>query len=85
MDNHSKEYLEQYMKLTPAILTKITTHCRRYGIKEEVCAWYANMEDFFEDWCDGCGYSRTEARRIYHGGIGEFQTFPSGNIIRYTL
>ncbi len=85
MDNHSMEYLSQFMRLTPDILGKITSHCKRYGIKEEMCAWYSDLEDFFYDWCDGCGYNRTEARHIYHGGIGEFQTFPNGNIIRYVI
>ena len=85
MDKGSLEYLNQYMKVTDEIKNKIARHCNRYGIKEEICAWYSDMEDFFSDWCDNCGYTRTQARKIYHGGIGEFQTFANGNIIRYAL
>ena len=81
----SLEYLSQYMKIDDAIIRKINTHCKRYNLKPDICAWYFNMEDFFSDWEDHCGYTRTEARRIYHGGHGEFQTFPNGNIIRYVI
>ena len=82
---NSIEYLSKYMKVTDDIIRKIKAHCSRYNITTEVCAWYSDMEDFFSDWCDNCGYTRTEARKIYHGGQGEFQTFPNGNIIRYEI
>lgn len=85
MDKQSIKYLSQYMVIDEKIKNKITAHCRRYGIPEKVCAWYSDMDDFFTDWCDDCGYTRTEARNIYHGGIGEFQTFSNGNIIRYEI
>ena len=85
MNKESKEYLSQYMEITPTIEAKIKSHCSRYSIKDNICAWYYNLEDFFSDWCEECGYTRTEARRIYHGGYGEFQTFPNGNIIRYEI
>lgn len=42
--------------------------------------------DQFTDWCAGCGYTRTEARKLYHGGIGEFMNLPNGNgIIRFVI
>ena len=85
MDKQSIKYLSQYMKITDEIKNKITKHCRRYGISEEVCAFYSDIEDFYSDWCDNLGYTRTEAKQIHHGGIGEFQTFSNGNIIRYVI
>ena len=85
MNQRSLDYLSQYMKVTDEVKNKITTHCNRYGISDKICAWYSDMEDFFSDWCDDCGYTRTQARAIYHGGNGEFQTFSNGNIIRYEI
>lgn len=72
MDKKSEEYLRQYIKLTDTIKQKIEAHAARYHIKAEICAWYSDWEDFCSDWCDICGYSRTEARKLYHGGIGDF-------------
>ena len=76
MDKKSEEYLRQYIKLTDTIKQKIEAHAARYHIKAEICAWYSDWEDFCSDWCDICGYSRTEARKLYHGGIGEFMKLP---------
>lgn len=65
---------------------KIEAHAARYHIKAEICAWYSDWEDFCSDWCDICGYSRTEARKLYHGGIGEFMKLPEGNgIVRFAI
>lgn len=79
MDKKSEEYLSQYIKLTNKIKQKIESHANRYNIRAEICAWYSGWEDFCSDWCDGCGYTRTEARKLYHGGIGEFMNLPNGN------
>lgn len=79
MDKKSEEYLRQYIKLTDTIKQKIEAHAARYHIKAEICAWYS-------DWCDIRGYSRTEARKLYHGGIGEFMKLPEGNgIVRFVI
>ena len=68
----SIEYLSQYISVTPVIQEKIVKHAKRYNIAPEICAWYS-------DWCEGCGYTRTEARRLLHGGKGEFMNLP-GNL-----
>lgn len=84
MEKKSEEYLRQYIKLTDNLKQKIEAHAARYHIKAEICAWYSDWEDFCSDWCDICGYSRTEARKLYHGGIGEFMKLPEGNgIVRF--
>lgn len=78
MDKKSEEYLRQYIKLTDTIKQKIEAHAARYHIKAEICAWYSDWEEFCSDWCDIRGYSRTEARKLYHGGIGEFKMLETG-------
>ncbi len=86
MDKENEKYLSQYIKLTDKIKQKIESHASRYNIKPEICAWYLDWKDFCSDWCDNCGYTRTEARKIYHGGIGEFMKLPEGKgIIRFVI
>ena len=86
MDKHSIDYLSKYIKLTETIKQKIERHARRYNIKAEICAWYLDWEDFCSDWCDDCGYTRTAARKLLHGGNGEFMYLPDGyGIVRFVL
>lgn len=86
MNKSSIEYLSKHIKLTDTIKQKIEAHAKRYNIKAEICAWYLDWEDFCSDWCDGCGYTRTEARKLYHGGIGEFMNLPNENgIVRFVI
>lgn len=86
MDELSIDYLKEYIYLTEEIKHKIENHAKRYNIKAEVCAWYSDWEDFCSDWCDDLGYTRTEARKLLHGGIGEFMKLPNGKgIIRFAL
>lgn len=80
----SIDYISQYMEINDEVIDKIVRHCNRYGLQPDICAWYADLEDFFSDWCV-IGYTKTEARKLYHGGKGEFQTFANGNIIRYVM
>lgn len=82
----SVEYLDKYIKVTDAVKAKIIKHVRRYNINPEICAWYADWNDFCSDWCDGCGYTRTEARVIRHGGHGEFMDLPhKKGIVRFVI
>lgn len=82
----SKRYLEQYITVSNPILTKICRHAKRYQISAEICAWYADWEDFCSDWCKNLGYTRTEARKILHGDNGEFMKLPEEKgIVRFTL
>ena len=86
MDKRSIEYLENYINLTEEIQKKIMNHAKRYGLKAQICAWYKNWDDFCSDWCDEIGYTRTEARKILHGGIGEFMFLPNTlGIIRFVI
>lgn len=87
MDKKSEEYLRQYIKLTDALKQKIEAHAARYHNQSRNLRLVVRTgKNFCSDWCDICGYSRTEARKIYHGGIGEFMKLPEGNgIVRFTI
>lgn len=86
MDEKSEKYLSGYIKVTEKIKKSINRHINRYNLSGNVCAWYSDWEDFCSDWCDECGYTRTEARALFHGGKGEFMTLPDNNgIIRFEI
>lgn len=86
MSEESQKYLAQFIKITEKIKEKIEKHAKRYNLNPDICAWYADWEDFCSDWCDGCGYTRTEARKLFHGGLGEFMILPGNNgIARFTI
>lgn len=86
MDEQSILYLSKYINVTDDIKMRIETHARRYRIEPKICAWYKNWEDFCSDWCIGQGYTRTQARKLLHGGIGEFMELSDGlGIVRFTL
>lgn len=86
MDKESIDYLNNYINVTEEIKQKINRHARRYGIKATICAWYQDWKDFCSDWCDDIGYNKTEARKLLHGGIGEFMYLPDGyGIVRFVI
>lgn len=77
-------YLENYINVDETIQQALDKHAKKYDLSE-ICAYYADMEDFYSDWC-GLGYARTEARRFFHGGIGEFQKLPDEmGIVRFVV
>ena len=87
MDKESIDYLSRYINVTEKIKQKIEKHAKRYEIKAEICAWYEDWKDFCSDWCSAnIGYTRTEARKLLHGGIGEFMFLPDNfGIVRFAL
>ena len=86
MDQKSINYLSGYITVTDDIKKKIEKHAARYNIALAICAWYSDWEDFCSDWCDGLGYTRTEARKILYGGRGEFMKLPKNlGIVRFAL
>lgn len=80
IEKESLEYLQGHMTVTDEITNKILNHCKRYNLEPEICAYYSDWED-----SSTVGYTRTEARELYHGGKGEFLTFNSGDIIRFVM
>lgn len=86
MDQKSIKYLSGYITVTDDLKKKIEKHAARYNIVPAICAWYSDWEDFCSDWCDGFGYTRTEARKILYGGRGEFMKLPKDlGIVRFVL
>lgn len=87
MDKESIAYLNGYINVTEEIRQKIERHAKRYGIKAEICAWYQDYKDFCSDWCsESIGYTKTEARKLLHGGIGEFMYLPNElGIVRFAI
>lgn len=87
MDERSINYLNQYINVTKEIEGKIEKHAERYGIEAAICAWYEDWEDFCSDWCsENIGYTRTQARKLLHGGIGEFMFLPYNlGIVRFSF
>lgn len=86
MDQKSIKYLSGYITVTDDLKKKIKKHAARYNIVPAICAWYSDWEDFCSDWCDNLGYTKTEARKILHGGIGEFMKLPKDlGIVRFVL
>lgn len=85
LDKESIEYLEDKVRLTDILKHKIEAHAKRYGIEPQICAWYRDWDDFCSDW-GAIGYTRTEARRLFHGGIGEFMKLPNNSgIVRFVI
>ena len=85
------KYLSNYIKVTEKLQKKIETHIRRYGLRPQddgtiICAYYSDWEDFCSDWCDDIGYTRTGAKKLLHGGRGEFMILPDEQgIIRFII
>ncbi|HCL4479928.1 TPA: hypothetical protein N2D99_001995 [Clostridium botulinum] len=79
--------IDDYMdKITGEQKKVLIKHCNRYEINPEICAWYSDWEDFCSDWCnENIGYTRTQARKLLHGGKGEFVIFSNREIIRLSM
>lgn len=86
INKDSKEYVEKYIgrPLTECEIKKIESHYKRYNTNS-ICAWYLDWEDFCSDWCDNIGYTRTEARKLLHGGKGEFKIVKNIGILRFEI
>ncbi len=86
MDQESIKYLNRYINVTEEIKHKIERDAKKYGIKAEICAWYQDLDDFYSDWCGDIGYTKTQARKLLYGGIGEFMRLSNGmGIIRFAI
>jgi hypothetical protein len=68
-------------RLSDEKIKKLLRHCNKHSIAPEICAWYDDMADFFEDWC-GIGYTKTQARDVMRNNKDEFCKFANGEIVR---
>ena len=61
-------------------------HRKRYNLTDPIIAYYRTWNDFVEDWCDNTGFTNSEARKMLHGGKGEFKQLPNGHgIVRFLV
>lgn len=61
-------------------------HRKRYNLTDPIIAYYRTWDDFVEDWCDNTGFTNSEARKMLHGGKGEFKQLPNGHgIVRFLV
>lgn len=81
----SIEYLSKYYPITNLVSDKIKKHIKRYSLSGDICAYYIDWKDFCSDWCNDLSYTKKEAKKLLHGGKGEFQIIKDYGIIRYSL
>ena len=61
----------------------LITHCNKWDIAPVICAWYDDMDDFYDDWSE-VGYSKESAKELLNteNTQGEFKKFSDGRIVR---
>ena len=87
------ENIDDYKnKITDKQAKLLIRHCNRYNIAPDICAWYDDMDDFYSEWVDAIGYTKSQAKKlligkeeVYLERNGEFKKFPNGEIVRLTL
>lgn len=84
--NDIDDYLNRLTEEQKEILIK---HSNKFAIHPEICAWYDDMEDFYQDWISDNKIFETEeqADNRYEEGLasGEFLKFKDGQIIRLVV
>lgn len=81
----SIQYLQKWIKVTDSVRDSIGRHLKRYPYLGNITAYYKDWDDFCSDWT-AIGYTKIEARKIFHGGKGEFKQLPEGlGIVRFAM
>ena len=85
ISKESIQYLQKWIYVTDSIRDCIGRHLKRYPALGRITAYYRDWNDFCDDWT-AIGYTKVEARKIFHGGKGEFKILPEGQgIVRFEL
>lgn len=87
MKKYTKNDIDDYMdKITDIQAKKLIKHCNKFNIYPRICAWYDDMDDFYQDWIYDNNIFETEEeandRFDYGIEIGEFVKFKNGEIVR---
>lgn len=87
MKKYTKNDIDDYMdKITDIQAKKLIKHCNKFNIYPRICAWYDDMDDFYQDWIYDNNIFKTEEeandRFDYGIEIGEFVKFENGEIVR---
>lgn len=87
MNKKSIEYLSQYINVTDEVKQEIAKHAEIYGLEEEICAWYKNLDDYFSDWCKKpISYTEEQATQLLFRKNGEFMMLPKKlGIVRFKI
>lgn len=90
MKKYKVEQIDDYQnRLTEQQEIALIKHCNDYDIYPEICAWYDDMKDFYQDWVydNEIFETKAEAKERYQDGVetGEFKKFSSGEIIRLSI
>lgn len=88
--NYTIKDIDDYQKrLTEEQKQILIKHSNEFAIHPEICAWYDDMEDFYQDWISDNKIFETEeqADNRYEEGLesGEFLKFSDGQIIRLSV
>lgn len=84
------ENIDDYQnRLTEEQKEVLIKHCNKYNIYPEICAWYDDMKDFYQDWVydNNIFETKSEAKERYQDGTktGEFKKFNNGEIVRLSI
>jgi len=60
----------------------VITHCNEFQIEPVICAWYDDMDDFYEAW-EEVGYSTEDADTLFDSSKDEFLEFDNDTIVRF--
>lgn len=71
-------------KITTEQAVKLVEHCNKHGISPNICAWYDNLNDLYEDYKEHCDYSRETTNAMLQQNTDMFCEFPNGEIIKLT-
>ncbi len=90
MNKYIVENIDDYQnRLTDKQKQILINHCNDFDIFPNICAWYDDMNDFYQDWVyDNKIYkNKKDAKCRYDEGIetGEFKKFSSGEIVRLVI
>lgn len=69
-------------RLTEEDKKHLLNHCNEFEIAPVICAWYDNLDDFFEDWVDHVGYTKETSALMLANNRDEFKQFKDGRIVR---
>ncbi|PGK51875.1 hypothetical protein CN918_29220 [Priestia megaterium] len=90
MEKYTVNQIDDYQnKITKEQEKELIEHCNAHNISPDICAWYDDMKDFYQDWVyDNKIYkTKEEAYDRYKEGLetGEFKAFNNGEIVRLVL
>ena len=83
LNTYTLDVIDDYQnRLTESNKKLLIRHCNKHNITPVICAWYDNMQDFYSDWVDDLGYSKSQARELLSNNRDEFKIFSNKEIVR---